>query len=203
MLGVVLAGVFSGLALGMLGAGGTIIGLPMLLYIGGPQGHVAFGTNAFGVAVIACLLLLWRAARREINFVLGIAFAIPGLFGIAIGVRLGLLFPAGKLVFLLSFLILVVAGWIGYLSTGPGDPAKTRGRPAACVIDKHETNRSHRADCICCGSDFRFLCHRRRISGGARSRAGRGHRPAFIGSLLVDTDRSLCRPRRARICARW
>ncbi len=62
--------------------------------------------------------------RREINFMLGLAFAIPGLFGIAIGAKLGLLFPAGKLVFLLSFLILLVAGWIGYLSIRPAEPAK-------------------------------------------------------------------------------
>ena len=119
MIGVILGGVLAGLALGMLGAGGTIIGLPMFLYLGGPQGHAAFGTNAFGVTVIALLLLFWRVRGREIDVPLGIAFAIPGLIGIAIGARLGLLYPASKLVFLLSFLILIVAGWIGYLSTRP------------------------------------------------------------------------------------
>ncbi|MGH6675917.1 MAG: sulfite exporter TauE/SafE family protein, partial [Xanthobacteraceae bacterium] len=130
MLGVILGGVLSGLALGMLGAGGTIIGLPMFLYLGGPQGHAAFGTNALGVTVIAALLLLWRVCKREINLVLGIAFAIPGLFGIAIGARLGLVYPAAKLVFLLSFLILVVAGWIGYLSTcPPRTPETGTGQP--------------------------------------------------------------------------
>lgn len=117
MLGIVLGGALAGLALGMLGAGGTIVGLPMFLYLGGPQGHVAFGTNAFGVTVIALLLLLWRVRCREVDLPLGIAFALPGLLGIAIGARLGLVYPASKLVFLLSFLILVVAGWIGYLST--------------------------------------------------------------------------------------
>ena len=119
MLGVILGGVFAGLALGMLGAGGTIIGLPIFLYLGGPQGHAAFGTNALGVTVIAFLLLLWRIRGREVDLPLGIAFTLPGLVGIAIGARLGLLYPAAKLVFLLSFLILVVAGWIGYLSTQP------------------------------------------------------------------------------------
>ena len=119
MLGVILGGVFAGLALGMLGAGGAIIGLPMFLYLGGPQGHAAFGTNALGVTVITVLLLLWRIRRREIDLPLGMVFAVPGLVGIAIGARLGLLYPATKLIFLLSFLILFVAGWIGYLSTRP------------------------------------------------------------------------------------
>ncbi len=119
MFGVILGGVFAGLALGMLGAGGTIIGLPFFLYLGGPQGHAAFGTNALGVTIITLLLLFWRIRRREVDLPLGIVFAIPGLAGIAIGARLGLLYPATKLIFLLSFLILIVAAWIGYLSTRP------------------------------------------------------------------------------------
>jgi len=86
--------VVTGLALGMLGAGGTIIGLPIFLYLGGPQGHAAFGTNALGVTVIAFLLLLWRIRGREVDLPLGIAFTLPGLVGIAIGARLGLLYPA-------------------------------------------------------------------------------------------------------------
>jgi uncharacterized protein len=126
MVGVILGGIFAGLALGMLGAGGTIIGLPMFLYLGGPQGHAAFGTNALGVTVIALVLLLWRIRGREVDLPLGIAFAIPGLVGIAIGARLGLLYPAARLVFLLSFLIIAVAGWIGYLSTQPAAPAPAR-----------------------------------------------------------------------------
>jgi uncharacterized membrane protein YfcA len=138
MPGVVLGGALAGLALGMLGAGGTIIGLPMFLYFGGPQGHAAFGTNAFGVTVIALLLLLWRVRSNEVDMLPGIAFAVPGLLGIAIGARLGLLYPAAKLIFLLSFLILVVAGWIGYLSTRParGDAGQTRldGRHIARIV---------------------------------------------------------------------
>ncbi len=127
MLGVLLGGALSGLALGMLGAGGTIIGLPMLLYLGGPQGHAAFGTNAFGVGVIAALLLLWRVRNGEVNVLLGLAFALPGLVGIAIGAQLGLVYPATKLVFLLGFLIVAVAGWIGYLGL--------RRRPRGEVVD--------------------------------------------------------------------
>jgi uncharacterized protein len=121
LLGVAIGGVLAGLALGMLGAGGTIIGLPMFLYLGGPQGHTAFGTNALGVAVIALSILVWRLIKREINLVFGIAFTIPGLFGIAIGARLGLVYPAANLVFLLSFLILFVACWIGYLGIRGSD----------------------------------------------------------------------------------
>lgn len=145
MIGVILGGAFAGLALGMLGAGGTIIGLPLFLYLGGPQGHAAFGTNAFGVTIIALLLLCWRIGKGQINIPLGIVFTIPGLVGIGIGAHLGLLYPAKKLIFLLSFLILIVGGWILYLSTQPEKAASdtkggiTRGQivrivPTALVI---------------------------------------------------------------------
>lgn len=128
MIGLILGGWLAGLALGMLGAGGTIIGLPLILYLGGPQGHAAFGTNALGVALTSLLLLVWRIARREIALAAGAAFTVPGLAGIAIGTQLGLLYSAAKLIFLLSFLILVVAAWIFYLSTRPAEPTAPRGR---------------------------------------------------------------------------
>jgi uncharacterized membrane protein YfcA len=58
--------------------------------------------------------------------------------GIWIGTRIGLVYPAGRLIFLLSFLILAVAGWIGYLGLRPrpAEPAR-RGalgaRRIACI----------------------------------------------------------------------
>jgi uncharacterized protein len=139
LLGVIFGGVFAGLALGMLGAGGTIIGLPMFLYLGGPTGHTAFGTNALGVAVIALTILIWRLIKRQIDIAFGVAFTVPGLLGIAIGARIGLIYPAAKLVFLLSFLILVVACWIGYVSARPGDtPGEnvSRAKESAAAIER-------------------------------------------------------------------
>lgn len=129
MFGSVLGGILAGLALGMLGAGGTVVGLPMLLYLGSLHGHIAFGTNALGVTIIAFVLVLWRMSQKQINLGLGVVFAIPGLVGIAIGARLGLIFPASKLIFLLSFLILIVGGWIAYLSMRQDDPAPPRQGP--------------------------------------------------------------------------
>jgi len=145
VVGIVTGGILAGLALGMLGAGGTIIGLPMLLYLGGPSGHAAFGTNAFGVSIVALALLFWRMSARQIDVLLGIAFTLPGLAGIALGARLGLLYPASRLILLLSFLILIVAGWIYYLSTqapaaGPAGRAAVdlrriaRVAPAAFIV---------------------------------------------------------------------
>jgi uncharacterized membrane protein YfcA len=54
------AGVLAGLVLGYLGAGGTVVGLPFLLYLSRLPPHLALGTNAAGVSLIAIALLVWR-----------------------------------------------------------------------------------------------------------------------------------------------
>jgi uncharacterized membrane protein YfcA len=125
MIAPLVAGLFAGFVLGFLGAGGTVIGLPILLLLSSTlRGHRAFGTNALGVAFIAAALFGWRLRTRRVRVREGLAFAVPGLLGIAVGVRLGLGFPGHRLVSLLGFVLFAVAAWMLYLSTrvpqGPG-----------------------------------------------------------------------------------
>jgi uncharacterized protein len=111
------AGLVAGLVLGFFGAGGTVIALPVLLFLAGAAPHLALGTNALGVGLIAGILLAWRILHDEVPFADGVIFALSGIPGIYLGARLGLIYPGAKLVFLLGFVLFVVAGWIGYLST--------------------------------------------------------------------------------------
>src|SRR3546814_15199694 len=58
------AGSIVGLVLGVVGGGGSILAVPLLVYVVGvPSAHVEIGTSAFGVALSALshLLLHWRA----------------------------------------------------------------------------------------------------------------------------------------------
>ena len=120
MLAGLTAGWAAGFILGFLGAGGTVVGLPLLLVFSPSLGpHVILGTNAMGVSAIAIGLLAWRLYRREVRIPEAISFAIPGLIGIFIGVHLGLVFPGQRLIFLLSFVLVLVAVWMFYLSTQP------------------------------------------------------------------------------------
>lgn len=128
-----LAGSLGGLVLGYLGAGGTVVGLPILLYLAALRPHQALGTNAVGISLIALTLLAWRLCRRQVLVREGLAFAIPGLLGNYLGVRLGLIFPGHKLVFLLGILLFGVAGWLLFLSTRPEAPSKSSG--AARALD--------------------------------------------------------------------
>jgi uncharacterized membrane protein YfcA len=113
------AGVLAGLVLGYLGAGGTVVGLPFLLYLSHLSPHLALGTNAAGVSLIALALLVWRLWHRQVAIRYGVVFAVPGVIGIYLGAHVGLLYPGRRLIYLLGLLLFVVAGWLLYLSTKP------------------------------------------------------------------------------------
>jgi uncharacterized membrane protein YfcA len=117
MIWSVLAGVLAGFVLGFIGAGGTVVALPVLLYAAKIRPHLTLGTNALGVSLIALALLSWRLRGHEVAVRDGITFALPGLIGIYFGAHLGLIYPGAKLVYLLGVLLFLVAAWIFYLST--------------------------------------------------------------------------------------
>jgi uncharacterized membrane protein YfcA len=117
MIWSILAGILAGFVLGFIGAGGTVVALPVLLYLAAVRPHLTLGTNALGVSLIASALLGWRLKTSEVAVRDGIAFALPGLAGIFLGARLGLIYPGAKLIYLLGILLFIVAAWIFYLST--------------------------------------------------------------------------------------
>ena len=110
------AGLLAGFVLGFLGAGGTVVALPVLLFLAGLEPHHTLGTNALGVFLIAAMLFAWQVCRLRLPVMHGIWFSSFGIPGIYLGARLGLLYPGQKLVFLLGLVLFVVAGWMTYLS---------------------------------------------------------------------------------------
>ncbi len=112
----IFAGVIVGFVLGFLGAGGTVVGLPIFLMFSNLNGHQVLGTNAAGVAMVAASIFVWRLYKKDVNLLIGIIFSLPGLLGIYIGTQLGLIYPGKKLIFLLGILLFFIAGWMLYLS---------------------------------------------------------------------------------------
>jgi uncharacterized protein len=131
------AGALAGFVLGFLGAGGTVVALPVLLFLVGFPPHLTLGTNAMGVFLIAAALFGAQARRRRLPIRHGIVFAVSGGPAIYLGARLGLLYPGAKLVFLLGFLLFVVAAWMVYLSyhqpTGSAEAATAGADPAQAL----------------------------------------------------------------------
>ncbi|HKI99949.1 MAG TPA: sulfite exporter TauE/SafE family protein [bacterium] len=112
-----IGGGVAGLVLGLFGAGGTVVGLPLLLQAANLSSHGALGTNALGVALVALVLLALRWRRGDTHLTAGIAFALPGMLGTYAGANLGLIVPGARLVFLLGLLVLLIAGWVYFSST--------------------------------------------------------------------------------------
>ncbi len=107
---VVGSGIIVGFTLGLIGGGGSILAVPLLLYlVGYHDTHVVLGTTALAVALTAYMNIIphWRA--RTVRWKPALLFAIPGAVGAAVGARVGTLVSGKSLLFLFSFLMLGVA----------------------------------------------------------------------------------------------
>jgi len=106
----VLSGGVVGFALGLLGGGGSILAVPLLLYVVGIKDpHVVIGSTALAVAVNAYLNLIPHARAKHVYWKEAIAFAIPGAVGAFIGSEIGKSVPDKQILFLFAILMIVMA----------------------------------------------------------------------------------------------
>lgn len=106
----VISGGAVGLALSMTGAGGSILAVPLLLYVVGfRDAHLVIGTTALAVAVTALINLLphWRAGN--VRWRAAALLAGPGVVGSLAGAEFGRLVSGRKLLLFFGVLMLVVA----------------------------------------------------------------------------------------------
>jgi uncharacterized membrane protein YfcA len=107
-----LSGAAVGFSLGTIGGGGSILAVPLLLYVVGIEdAHIAIGTSAFAVAVNAFVNLIshWRAGT--VHWPCAILFGSAGALGAAIGSTLGKLVPGENLLFFFA-LVMIAAGMV-------------------------------------------------------------------------------------------
>jgi hypothetical protein len=110
MILAVLSGTAVGFSLGLIGGGGSILAVPLLLYVVGVQDpHLAIGTSALAVAAsaFANLLAHWRAGT--VKWGCAMIFAAAGVLGAAAGSTAGQLVDGDRLLFLFA-LIMFAAG---------------------------------------------------------------------------------------------
>ena len=106
----VLSGVLVGLVLGVIGSGGSILAVPLLLYVVGVRSpHVAIGTSAVAVALSAALNLLLHAQAGTVKWSCAALFALAGVAGAWIGSSLGKAIE-GQLLLVLFGLIMLAIG---------------------------------------------------------------------------------------------
>lgn len=84
-----------GLSLGLTGAGGSIITLPVLVYLAGIPPKEAIGVSLFVVGIAALVGAMQRVKAREIHLKAAMFFALSGLVGTAAGRSLRPWYPVG------------------------------------------------------------------------------------------------------------
>ncbi|QFR33836.1 TSUP family transporter [Ancylobacter sp. TS-1] len=126
------AGVLVGFTLGLVGGGGSILAVPLMVYLVGVRNpHIAIGTSAFAVAINAAAGLFNHARAGTVKWRCGGMYATAGVVGAFAGSSLGKLVAGEKLLFLFALLMLVVGVLMLRGRGNPGEPGAECNRAKA------------------------------------------------------------------------
>jgi len=106
----VLSGGAVGFALGLVGGGGSILAVPLLLYVVGiGDTHLAIGTSALAVSANAFANLAMHARAGNVKWPCAAVFAAAGVAGAAAGSTAGKAMDGERLLFLFGLIMVAVA----------------------------------------------------------------------------------------------
>jgi uncharacterized membrane protein YfcA len=127
-----LSGGFVGFALGMFGGGGSILAVPLMVYVVGvPEAHLAIGTSAFAVAANAATGVFEHARHGMVKWRCAGLYSVAGVLGALVGSTVGKAVDGQKLLMLFAILMLVV-GVLMFRSRGDqGNPGAECNREKA------------------------------------------------------------------------
>ena len=104
------SGSLVGFVLGLIGGGGSILAVPLLVYVVGVSSpHIAIGTSAVAVALSALSSLVGHARAGNVRWPCASAFAVAGVGGAAFGSTIGKHVDGQQLLTLFGVLMIVVA----------------------------------------------------------------------------------------------
>ena len=104
------SGSLVGFSLGLVGGGGSILAVPLMVYlVGVPSAHVAIGTSALAVATNAAANLVSHARMGNVKWPCAAVFAASGVVGAFGGSSLSKIVDGQKLLALFAILMLIVA----------------------------------------------------------------------------------------------
>ncbi|MFP5329067.1 MAG: sulfite exporter TauE/SafE family protein [Alphaproteobacteria bacterium] len=104
-----LSGALVGFSLALVGGGGSILAVPLMVYLVGlKEPHVAIGTSALAVAVNAATGLANHARAGTVKWRCASTFAAAGVAGAFAGSSLGKAFDGERLLFLFALVMIAV-----------------------------------------------------------------------------------------------
>jgi len=103
------SGALVGLVLGLVGGGGSILAVPLMIYVVGVTNpHVAIGTSALAVAATAAINLFDHARAGHVKWRCAHLFASTGILGALAGSTLGMAVDGQKLLCLFALVMVLV-----------------------------------------------------------------------------------------------
>lgn len=104
------SGSLVGFSLGLVGGGGSILAVPLMVYlVGVPSAHLAIGTSSLAVAASAAFSLMIHARTGMVKWGCAAVLAAAGVAGAALGSVLGKMVDGQRLLMMFALLMLVVA----------------------------------------------------------------------------------------------
>jgi len=117
------SGALVGLALGLVGGGGSILAVPLMLYVVGVRNpHVAIGTSALAVAASAGTGLLNHSRSGTVKWRCAGMYAAAGVAGALAGSTAGKAFDGQKLLFLFAIVMMIIGVMMLRSRGGSGNP---------------------------------------------------------------------------------
>lgn len=117
------SGSLVGFSLGLVGGGGSILAVPLLVYLVGiANPHVAIGTSAVAVAANAATNLWTHAAAGNVKWRCASVFAGAGVAGAYLGSTLGKMVDGQHLLALFAVLMIVVGALMLRGRSSEGEP---------------------------------------------------------------------------------
>jgi uncharacterized protein len=115
-----LSGSLVGFSLGLIGGGGSVLAVPLLVYlVGVGDAHLAIGTSAVAVAANAAANLIQYARRGNVLWHCALTFAAAGIAGAWLGSTVGKSVDGQKLLAAFAVLMMVVAALMLYRRSAP------------------------------------------------------------------------------------
>jgi len=102
------SGSLVGLVLGLIGGGGSILAVPLLVYVVGVAPHAAIGAAALAVSLNALVNLALHARHAPVRWLCAIVFSAAGVAGALLGAEFGKAVDGQKLLALFGVLMIVV-----------------------------------------------------------------------------------------------
>jgi uncharacterized membrane protein YfcA len=131
----VLCGTLVGLTLGLFGGGGSILALPLMVYVVGVSNpHFAIGTSALAVAVNAAANLVGHARCGRVNWPCAIIYSCCGVVGAFVGSTLGKLVDGQHLLILFALLMMIVGTKMFKARLAGGNPQAQCSRQNAPTV---------------------------------------------------------------------